>query len=220
MIIIRYDYIINQTLKELYCYGRYDKASNTDLKEIYEKIYKSALTDKSIEQIKSQTNCALDNLNATPYVYRKIDKAYSYYGQFENYFIDGGYYYDLDISSMNATNFSEQLKFLDYPWLDLSTRLIILSFNAYLSTDIDNSIIAFNIYIEISSTQDIKLEIDVKLFKLFINFKKIIEKIKNADTILKKIQDSFDLIMDNFSSYLYLLSIFLYSVSLLFMCNK
>jgi hypothetical protein len=145
----------------------------------------------------------------TGFNYQDNDYPYTYHGSYGNYYIDGGYYFHLDLDPENISleRFQTLVGVISSDLIDLSTRLVIFSFNVYQSTESDNRILAFNIYIEQSALQGIKLDFNVKIFKLFINFEKLINLINNGSSY--EVLQEFG---NYFASYCYLLLILLYSL--------
>ena len=66
--------------------------------------------------------------------YRDINESYTYIGGIQEYLIDGGFYFDLPMinkdNDFDYLDYKFIIDFLNSYWIDLSTRLVMVSFNS------------------------------------------------------------------------------------------
>ena len=63
------------------------------------------------------------------YNLRSLDFPYTVNGEIATYQLSSGYYFDLPVN--NSMNYSRIVDYLQYYWWDLSSRLLVISFNAF-----------------------------------------------------------------------------------------
>jgi len=196
-------------VEKYYCYGPYSANNINDNFYNFE-----GLTD---DEMIIKKNCENNVTSTSPVcvlinqgkVYRTSDMGYSYTGTYNSYDFTSGYYFDITPSSTISPEDLEIFsKFVSYYWVDLSTRLISISFNAYEASNTDMSLISVNLYLEIDNTQKIIKSFDVVSFSLYINFAYLFNQI---DSMGFKISEVFGSISKNFSEYFYLLLLLIYS---------
>jgi len=124
--------------KETYCYGDYTLNQNDSSKffTFHNKIRnEDAIFKNGCEKNMSYSpDCEILN----GFKYRTINESYWYTGGVQSYNIDSGFYFDLPMinkdNPYDFLNYHYISDFLKYYWVDLSTRLVMISFNA-LDTD-------------------------------------------------------------------------------------
>jgi len=130
-----------------------------------------------------------------------ITEKFLYSGVLNQYSYDKAYYFDLDYNQVSSRDFNDTENlirltnfgnFVFRNWIDVNTRVIMISFICYQTIEEEDKIFTVSMFIEFSKTQAMK-----KIFKLSI-YKRLID-FSNAD--LNKILRAFS----------YLLILFFYS---------
>lgn len=112
-----------------YCF---DEFSENPTSTIFNTINNSILTDYlTYQNICENGTIFPDDICYTipGYFYRTLDKPYTFNGEITSYSMSNGYYFDLPVN--NSMNYSKIIDFLQYYWWDLSSRLLVISFNAF-----------------------------------------------------------------------------------------
>jgi len=63
------------------------------------------------------------------YFNRQIKYPYTFKGDINSYAMNNAYYFDLPVNA--SLNYSKIIDFIQYSWWDLSSRLLVISFNSY-----------------------------------------------------------------------------------------
>lgn len=143
-----------------------------------------------------------------------INEKFTYTGDLNQYSYDSAYYFDIDYNKVpsdpkdnsipdadNPIRFSNFGNFLFRNWIDLNTRLLMISFNCYQTIEDQDILFSVNFYIEFSKTLAMKKKFDINFYSKYIDFDNI----------------SFDTIIGSFSYFIFL---FLYSSLHLFVNLK
>ncbi len=146
-----------------------------------------------------------------------ITENFIYSGLLNEYNYDSAYYFDLDYNKVpqaystengkvvadqnNPTRFSDFGNFIFRNWIDLNTRLLIISFNCYQTIEDQDNIFSVTLFIEFSKTLAMKKEFDISFYTKYIDFENI-----NFNTII--------------GSFSYFIFLFLYSSVHLFVNLK
>jgi len=124
-----------------------------------------------------------------------------YNGEFNNYDYDKAYYFDIDYNLINEYNnpdkkiedfFNEFGNFVFRDWIDLNSRLLMISFNCYQTIEDQDIIFSISLIIEFSKTQAMKKIFSIDFYTKYIDFDNL-----NFNTIL--------------GSFSYFIFLFLYS---------
>ena len=211
----------------LYCYGEYTKSQKTqshfykfnnitnpdDLKYVKE------CNDVNTKYNRSQTNNNTINFTETDkhvylgckvlngFNYQDNPFPYTFKGVLNSYNLNGGFVIEFPTDSVyHFEELSIAIDFISRYWVDISSRLLVLSFNIIDPDNSKNQILTVNLYIEIGSTNVINKVCEVNRFSLFINLIPLlsIEKF-TLDSLIK-------FISDNILEILYVLLLFFYSL--------
>jgi hypothetical protein len=191
-----------------YCYGAFSDAAikfnSITPYLVKDKPYK----EKCLDGTNPSAGCALYKYGIN---YQQNNYPYSYKGQLGNYDMSSGFFFDL--SPKNPFNHDDIFEFSNHfanYWIDISTRLITISFNAYQSNSDDNKIFSVTLYIEIGESQLLLKNFDVKVFQLFINFEFIQSFAdSNGGNYFKAF---FELLNKYFKEFFYLILLSVYSI--------
>ena len=123
----------NKTM-EIYCYGDYNESQKNG-ERFFAYLRNMTLPD----HIALRDKCKID-MSYRPeceiikaFEYRKFNESYVYYGSYQNYVIKEGFYCDIPMinkdNPYDYLNYTFITDFLDNYWIDLSTRLIMITFN-------------------------------------------------------------------------------------------
>lgn len=142
-----------------------------------------------------------------------ITEKFIYSGELNDYAYDSAYYFDIDYNKVPATpdglnsdenntiRFSNFGNFIFKNWIDLDTRLLMISFNCYQTIEDQDNIFSVSLFIEFSKTQAMKKKFDINFYSKYIDFENI-----NFNTII--------------GSFSYFIFLFLYSSVHLFVNLK
>jgi hypothetical protein len=146
--------------------------------------------------------------------YRPNNLSNVFSGQNAKYDLRHGYFFDLQPIIIN-NNLTEQdisylAHYIAHYWVDLSTRLFTVTFNAYQTSGDDNSLFSVTLLIEIGASQTIVKSFDVQRSNLFINFRMLMENISTDG-----FQGFWSFIKQYITELLYLIFLCIYSVSII-----
>jgi hypothetical protein len=203
-------------INSFYCYGQYKTPATVSDFPFYNKKFISEKYQKFEENCTSTnyTFSSACNIFRDGFTSRKNNLSYIFTGQNAKYDLSSGFYFDLDPITINENLTEEDLNnlahYIAFTWIDLSTRLFTVTFNAYQSSDEDNSLFSVTLHIEIGASQIMVKSFDVQRFNLFINFKMLLENIRK-DGFLGFIEFAKKYIAE----IIYLILLCIYSVSII-----
>lgn len=145
---------------------------------------------------------------------KNITEKFLYSGELNDYAYDSAYYFDIDYNKVppvnegslgagtdNSVMFSNFGNFIFLNWVDINTRMLMISFNCYQTIEDQDNIFSVSLYIEFSKTHAMKKKFDINFYSKYIDFDNI----------------SFNTIIGSFSYFIFL---FLYSSLHLFVNLK
>jgi hypothetical protein len=191
-----------------YCYGAFSDAAT-----VFDQVKPISTKDlpykeKCLNGTDPSAGCALYKYGMD---YRQNNYSYSYTGQLANYDLSSGFYFDLfQKDPFSQEDISEFANHFSNYWIDIATRLITISFNAYQSNSDDNKIFSVTLYIENGESQLLLKNFDVKVFQLFINFE-FIDTFANSNGG-NYFKAFFELLNKYFKEFFYLILLLVYSI--------
>lgn len=128
-----------------------------------------------------------------------ISEKFVYSGELNSYSYENASYFDIPLDYVEdvnkIVNQNRLYNFANYlfnDWVDVNTRLLMISFNCYQTILDQDSIFSVTLYIEFSKTQALKKKFEINFYSKYIDFDNI-----NFNTI--------------FQSFSYFIFLFLYS---------